>query len=174
MIVKAYQTLEDKDNISYVEDNAPFKCTRKDAWLGHGYYLWDSEIEWAHQWGKASYKRKRLNYIIAEIGVNIDNTCFDIFGSVNCQKEFKDVIDIFKKNDKTKDLKDLIVPNIITYMKNLGIFNYNSIRAGDMNNTFKIHFKKQREYTVINQRVQICVLNLKDVIILPVTVVYPK
>ena len=51
MMVKAFQTLEDMDNIDIVELNGPFPCIHKGAWLGYGCYLWDSRIEWAIDWG---------------------------------------------------------------------------------------------------------------------------
>ena len=38
-MVKAFQTLEDMDNIDIVELNGPFPCTHKGAWLGYGCYL---------------------------------------------------------------------------------------------------------------------------------------
>ncbi len=174
MVIEAYQTLEDRNNYDFVLNNAPFKCTRKSAWLGEGYYFWDSEIKWAHQWGMNSYKKKSLDYIITKCKAKINRNCFDLFGSVNCQKEFREVIDVFKKDPKTKNLEDLNVPNVITYMKNAGIFEYDSIRAGDMNNIYKVYFRKGKEYTIVNQRVQICVINSKKTLTLPVDIVYPK
>ena len=47
-----YQTVDDRRNIKYVLENAPFKCTRNDAWLGEGYYFWDTFINFAHWWGE--------------------------------------------------------------------------------------------------------------------------
>ena len=55
-----YQTVDDKRNTKYVLENAPFKCTRHDAWLGEGYYFWDTFINCAHWWGKNSYGDKYM------------------------------------------------------------------------------------------------------------------
>ena len=37
-----YQTVEDRGNPDYVEQHGPFICTNKNAWLGEGYYFWDT------------------------------------------------------------------------------------------------------------------------------------
>lgn len=58
---KLYQAVEDRDNPDEIEQKGPFMCKRKDAWLGHGYYSWDSFIELAHWWGGSSYDG---NYVI--------------------------------------------------------------------------------------------------------------
>ena len=42
---KAYQTLENRNNPDQIEEQGPFLCNRKSAWLGEGYYFWDSFIE---------------------------------------------------------------------------------------------------------------------------------
>ena len=52
-----YQTLEDRSNIDYVEENGPFICRRNSAWLGIGYYYWDTFVDNAHLWGEKIYKK---------------------------------------------------------------------------------------------------------------------
>lgn len=42
-----YQTVEDRNNPDDVEQHGPFLCTNKMAWLGHGYYFWDTFINLA-------------------------------------------------------------------------------------------------------------------------------
>lgn len=34
-----FQAVKDLDNPDEIEQNGPFKCRRKDAWLGEGYYF---------------------------------------------------------------------------------------------------------------------------------------
>ncbi|MBK9689303.1 MAG: hypothetical protein IPO65_16695 [Saprospiraceae bacterium] len=66
MVIKTvYQTLENRGNQDYVENNGPFLCSRNNAWLGNGYYFWDSFIENAHWWG---WKVKKFTngYFICE------------------------------------------------------------------------------------------------------------
>ena len=55
-----YQTVEDRGNPDYVEQHGPFICTNKNAWLGEGYYFWDTIIELAHWWGNLCYKDSRI------------------------------------------------------------------------------------------------------------------
>ena len=45
MIIKVYQTLEDRNNIEYIETNGPFKCERPDACLGHGYMMLSKRVQ---------------------------------------------------------------------------------------------------------------------------------
>ena len=49
-----FQAIKDLDNPDEIEQNGPFKCRREDAWLGEGYYFWDSFVELAHWWGRES------------------------------------------------------------------------------------------------------------------------
>lgn len=177
-MVDAYQTLEDRDNIDHVEASGPFPCTRSDAWLGFGYYFWDTNMDWAKEWGINSFERKGKQYIIGKCVVDITNQCFDLIGSVAHQMELMDVLETMKESGKFKHNHRRILPNIIEYMKRKGIFHYKSIRAGDVTNkVVKLHFSKReekREYMLINQRVQICVIERKDVVLPPFTVVYPE
>lgn len=175
MRIKVYQTIEDRNNLSHVKRHAPFKCTRKNAWLGHGYYFWDTNINWAHEWGENSYKKEDRNYMIIQSHFNLDENCFDIFGSVKCQQECKDVIDELKRNSKTKHLSNFTVSNVIQYMKDLKIFDYSAIRAGDMRSKIKISFNKnKREHTYINQRVQICIIDKDKVLEKKSKIVHPQ
>ena len=36
---KAYQTLENRNNPDKIEEQGPFLCSHKNAWLGKGYYF---------------------------------------------------------------------------------------------------------------------------------------
>lgn len=177
-MVDAYQTLEDRDNIDHVEASGPFICERPDAWLGTGYYFWDTNMEWAIEWGINSYEKKNKAFIIAKCKVDINNNCFDLLGSVFNQYELKEVMNAFIESEKVKDNQRLILPNIIQYMKNKGIFKYKSIRAADITNkVITFHFSKderKREFMEINQRVQICVIANKEVVLPPFTVIYPE
>lgn len=84
-----YQTLEDRSNIDEIENNGPFLCKNKNAWLGIGYYFWDTSINTAHWWGKKSYKN---SYIICKSQYNYNSEVFlDLVGNTNH-------IDIIKTN----------------------------------------------------------------------------
>lgn len=182
MIVEALQTLEDRDNIDQIEKEGPFKCIRSDAWLGQGYYFWDTNMDWAIQWGKNSYEKSNKEYVIGRCRVNLDAKCYDLFGNVAHLIDLKQIIKaIVDTGYLSKDR--ITVPKLIEYLKSKGLFNYNSIRAGDFPKkphqlpfNFKLVGNKFviKEYMVINQRVQICVIVKNDVILPPFSVIYPE
>jgi len=176
MIVEAFQTLEDLDNIDHIETEGPFECKRSGAWLGIGYYFWDTNIDWAIAWGVNAYEKFNREYVIARCKINLANNCFDLVGNVSHQLDLIEVIEVMIKSNKIKNLSDAIVPNVILFMISKGLFSYKSIRAADMhNNIVKLQFKKdKKEYMTINQRVQICVIEKKDVLLRPFTVIYPE
>lgn len=176
MIVEAYQTLEDKDNIDHIEAEGPFECRRKDAWLGFGYYFWDTNMDWAIAWGENSYKTYKKDFVIAKCQLDLTNNCFDLVGNVKHQMDLMQSMQVMIKSNKIKNEDEKIIPNILLFMKSMGLFDFKSIRASDMHkNILKLHFKTGKgEYMIINQRVQICVIEKKDVLLRPFSVVYPE
>lgn len=176
MIVEAFQTLEDRDNIDEIELEGPFKCTHEKSWLGVGYYLWDTNFDWALTWGKVAHQKNGRDFVIAKCQIDLSVKCFDLFGSVQHQQDLIEVIKVMRDSGKIKNKGDETIPNIIMYMKNKGIFDFKSIRAADMHDkVVQLHFLKERkEFLVINQRVQICVIDKKDVLLRPFSVIYPE
>jgi hypothetical protein len=176
MIVKAYQTLEDRDNIDYIETEGPFDCKRNDAWLGLGYYFWDTNMDWAIDWGEFAYTINNKEFLIASCKIDLSKDCFDLYGNVMCNQAFVEVNETLKKSDKFKGKEPPKVSEIIEYLKFKKIFPYKSIRTADM------HYKKviinfggkRNEHTILNQRVQICVIEKKDVLLRPFSVIYPE
>ena len=175
MIVEGYQTLEDQDNIDHIETEGPFECRRSGAWLGFGYYFWDTNIDWAIGWGENSYKRLGKDFVIAKCKLNLESSCFDLVGNVQHQIDMKEIIDVMIKSKKIKSVSEAIVPNVIMFMKNQGVFKFKSIRAADMHRDIvRLQFKSdKKEYMIINQRVQICVIEKKDVLLRPFSVIFP-
>ncbi len=53
-----FQTVEDRNNPWDIASKGPFLCSRSNAWLGEGFYFWDSFIELAHWWGNTVYGGK--------------------------------------------------------------------------------------------------------------------
>lgn len=176
MIITAYQTLEDKDNIDEIETDGPFICTRADAWLGTGHYFWDTNLEWAISWGENSYKRNGKEYVIGRCQLDLSKSCFDLVGNVEHQMELQEVIDVLRSSGKLGATEDVLMPNLIQYLKLKGIFFYKAIRCNDNHDkVVQIYFKsKRKEYMVINQRVQVCVIDKKEVILRPFAVIYPE
>ena len=103
MIVEAFQTLEDKDNIDEVEFSGPFSCNHSGAWLGKGCYLWDTRLIWAQEWGKFAYENKGKEFIIGRCLVDLSNNCFDLMGSVQNQFDFQEVIKVMIESKKIKN-----------------------------------------------------------------------
>lgn len=66
-----YQTLEDCDNVDYVEANGPFPGNVRNPWLGKGYYYWDTFVNSAHFWGRVSYLNAVKRYLIAQSEVSL-------------------------------------------------------------------------------------------------------
>jgi len=174
--VDAFQTLENRNNITQVEREGPYLCNRKDAWLGIGYYLWDTNIQWAKDWGEKAYIIKRnKGYIIGECKVDLSH-CFDLVGNVSHQNEFTEAINVFKQSKHSETIKNVTVPFIIEFMKRKHIFEYKLIRVQDSpKSKNKVYFKEGRsEFIFINNRVQICVLDKKEVIKSGFKVIFEK
>ncbi|HRF14040.1 MAG TPA: hypothetical protein PKV02_00260 [Bacteroidia bacterium] len=177
MIVTGYQTLEDRDNIDHVETVGPFPCSRGDAWLSNGCYLWDTNMKWAIEWGQNSFGKKGKEFIIATCGIDLSKKCFDLFGSVADKVEFMKIVEVFKQSGKLKPHHRVIVANIIRFMENKNIFPYKSIRAADYPSEQKKYYysvnNERGEYSIMNQRVQVCVKHKKGVILPPFRVIFP-
>ncbi|MEM1122282.1 MAG: hypothetical protein AAGJ18_17685, partial [Bacteroidota bacterium] len=151
MKVIGYQTLEDRDNVDEVETMGPYKCDRRGAWLGHGYYFWDTNREWAHDWGRNSYERRKLNYIIGQAVIKIDEKIFDLFGNVGHQQDFKEACELITNDSKWNKNKQLTVGMVLQFLKNKGFFDYNGIRANDYpKNVIRVNFAANKgEHTLI-------------------------
>ena len=68
-----YHTREKRENRLF----APVLCTRRDAWLGHGYYFWD-DIKDADVWGVNS-KRKTGFYEVYKGVIESENILDTVF-----------------------------------------------------------------------------------------------
>jgi hypothetical protein len=176
MTITAYQTLEDRDNLDHVEMEGPFACTHRGSWLGSGYYFWDTNMDWAINWGKTAYESRGNEYFIGRCQLDLSKDCFDLVGNVAHWKDLLEVFDVFTKSKKIRNQEKIILPNVIQFMKNNGLFPFKSIRASDMHrNVRRIHFRNDRgEYMIINQRVQVCVIDRQEVLIRPFSIVFPE
>ncbi|MBI9069688.1 MAG: hypothetical protein JEZ09_20495 [Salinivirgaceae bacterium] len=171
-----YQTLKDKGNPEYVEENAPFLCNWENTWLGDGYYFWDTFIDNAHWWGQV---RHNQSYIICQATCDFDtDNCFDLVGETEHMVEFNDAIDFLKSqnlvNEKTT------VSRILSFLKSkTDGFNFQAIRVYGIKSIseYKDEYKKYRhrlifellrpQYLDCQPAIQICIfdkngLNLRD------------
>jgi hypothetical protein len=136
-----YQTLEDRNNPDQIEADGPFKCKSRNAWLGFGYYFWESFIDNAHWWGKECGNYEG-GYVICKAKYDFnEELCFNLIDNPEHIKDFKDTIELIK--EKGLFNKRTTVSRIISYLKDtLKIFNYEATRV------FGIHSKnKSSEYS---------------------------
>lgn len=137
-----YQTLKDYDNAQEVRSDGPFICESDDAWLGHGYYFWDTFEHLSHWWGKV---KMNGSYIVcrAECDFNTKE-CFDLVGEPEHMDLFGSIIDLMRSEGLIDD-ETTTVSDIFYYLKNtLNIFDYSSSRVIGVNS---ISPNKNPEYT---------------------------
>lgn len=122
-----YQTLKDKKNPLYVKGNGPFICTHNKAWLGDGYYFWDSFLSNGHWWGKCYHEGE---YIICEAICDYHEQhdgCFDLVGNISHFIELQNLVKELQKNGKIKEGTTL--RRILNYLRiDLKVFRYKAVR----------------------------------------------
>ena len=120
--------------------------------------FWDSNHEWAHKFGHSRYAG---NYLIFEAEIAINRSTYDIYGNVKHKLELKEVWDELKNKNAGLTNSQVRVADIIEYMKKIGIFPYNSIRAADNpDRQNQLPFGGNKgEYMFLNERVQICLIS---------------
>ncbi len=156
-----YQTLEDKSNVDYVEENGPFICKRRDAWLGIGYYYWDTFVDNAHLWGRKIYNSDNKDYMICLSKVEFSNENVYDLDNPNILLEIK-ILE--KKLSEIYPNKNITVAVALEQLKQSREFTYKAIRAravNDMNDSkqkipFKIGYKA---YLDTCPHIQVCILD---------------
>lgn len=174
-VKKLYQTLEDRGNIDYIEDHAPFPCNWPNTWLGNGYYFWDTFIENAHWWGNMRYTTKGKDYVICSFLCDFDNiTCYDLVGETEHMSDFDLALQQLKKEKKLTE--KTTVTRVLNYLKNTGSFKFEAIRVyGIRSISENQHEFRHRlifevgkpQYLDIKPAIQICIfkkrgLNLRN------------
>ena len=177
------QTLEDR-NHHLVEEEGPFRCTKTHAWLGVGYYFWDTHIELGHWWGATNFSLR--GYIICQAEAVLDKTCWDLHGNGRHRLELKAICDemISKKVD---GMNGLTIPNIIEFFKEKRKFAYKAIRAlgtqsiGNSHEEFilRLPFTNQKPsylapYLDFYPPVQICLVDKKALSLINYRIVHPS
>ncbi len=131
MTVSLYQTLRDRKNPREIEELGPFCCDYKNAWLGPGFYFWDSHEELGHWWGTIAHKQKGHKYVLCAASAQLDSRCWDLHGNGNHRKEYKDICDRLVKEGISKR-EDLLVFHVIYWAIKKNILcklGYEAIRA---------------------------------------------
>jgi len=180
-MLTGYHTIEDRGNPDEIESEGPFLCKREDAWLGNGYYFWDTKFEWAHQWGEKAYKTK--GYVICRADLeDAPSVMYDLFGNVAHQEEFEEMIELLKADRSYSRAKPL-VSEILAFLQRQNLFPYRGIRAADnYNKVIEVDFRpprsakkpENRPYMRVGQRVQICLIEKSNLTLRNFTIVYPE
>jgi hypothetical protein len=177
----AYQTLENKENRDFVERCGPFPCNRKNAWLGTGYYFWDSFIENAHWWGKdgANYSN---GYFICKALFDLNELCFNLIDNHDHLKMFNDSKQLMTEQ-KLYIQNQTTVARIIEHLKStLKIFNYEAVRAYGINSlaynsTFSnrtiFDARHNTKYLDSTPAIQICFYTKESLNLRNYTLIYP-
>lgn len=178
MICDIFQTVKDLDNVDQLEQQGPIFCDSNSAWLGHGYYFWDSEIDLAHWWGKVHCQYNGYDYLILKSSYDKLSDClFDLYDNVEHRRDLRQAYAIAKLNTK-KD--KCTMPYLIEVLKKSKHFKYDAIRAefkgainiGELTEYRPVAGDKKGSYVDLYPAVQICVLH-KRFLSAPVRVVYP-
>lgn len=169
---KAYQTLENRNNPNEIEEEGPFLCYRKNAWLGKGYYFWESFIENAHWWGREGYKN---DYVICESTFELDeDKCFNLIDNAEHLASFK----FAKSALQRKQIHDKpVVSRIIEFLKQQKAFKYEAIRANGINskNENRTPFVANGyQYLESSPAIQICFLTKNALNRKGFKIIYPE
>jgi len=145
-----YQTLKDKGNPDYIENNAPFLCKWSNAWLGDGYYFWDTFIENAHWWGKM---RHGTSYVICKAECDFSSDlCFDLVGDTEHMQVFDDTIKFLKSKKLVNE--ETTVSRIINFLRTkIPDFNFEAIRVYGIKSIsdHKEEYKKYRHRLIFEE-----------------------
>lgn len=171
--VVGYQTIKDKGDPGDIENHGPYKCTRDDAWLGFGYYFWDSRIDWGHWWGSKSYNG---NYIICKAEIILGKTCFDLVGNVIHQQDFLETFEVLNtKHSKAFKHNNVTVPQVIEYLKRKGFLKqFETIRSHHHDRDLtKAFYKLGEEFLFLGHKVQICLIQINELALQTYKIVFP-
>ncbi|WP_139959157.1 hypothetical protein [Flavicella sediminum] len=175
-----YQTLEDREDPQYIEDNGPFKCTWENTWLGPGYYFWDTFVENAHWWGHQRYNK---NHVICKHTCEVDDkNCFDLVGNTDHLTLFSESVAFLRSKNMIKE--NTTLPRVLAMLKKTG-FEYEAIRVSGVNSISKsnieyseyikrINFESGRgQYLDYRPPIQICVFKPNGLNLSSAEIVFP-
>lgn len=177
-----YQTVKDKGNPDFIKSNGPIYCNTDDAWLGHGYYFWDTFEELGHWWGE---HRLREAYMVWQALCDFDSSkCFDLHGEPEHLALFRSIAKLVIEQDFEPE-EETTVAEVLYYMRNVvGIINhYDAIRATGVlsispkNKNYNFHMRfelDKNQYLDMLPPIQICIFDLKSMNFRDHLVVFPE
>lgn len=179
--VAIFQTLSDRGNYDQVERDGPFPCRWENAWLGHGYYFWESFPQNAHWWGKAHLQG---SYIICEASCVLSETnLFDLAGDTTHMLQFSDAIDLMKKQGLIK--KRTTVSRVLHFMrKKIKVLKCDAIRAYSAtsisnkmypDHIYRLLFEQRLEHTIdYKPPFQICIFDQGKMFLKDFRIIFPE
>lgn len=172
-MIQLYQTVEDRDNPDYIEANGPILC-RSNAWLGPGYYFWDTFYENAEWWGQSHYNGK---YMICATESCHEADMFDLVGNTQHLMELGKAAKLLRDKGSRKDV---YVAHVLAFLKGeIKSFCYKAVRAnGIFSKSYTgleeqlLYFPKNYSYLELVPPLQICVYD-KSFLTGTYRVIYP-
>lgn len=150
-----FHTQEKRDNRLY----QPILCTRRDAWLGHGYYFWGDEYD-ADVWGITTKKKTgRYEVYVATIeGEQILDTVF-------CESDYQFFLEAIQKvisDCRSKSGRSPSIADVCSYLMNVAKWNtiLNGVLFSDTPNTEieKFNYRKRIQMVLYNLK---CLVSFK-------------
>jgi hypothetical protein len=167
--------VEDRGNPDEVERSGPFLCSRSDAWLGEGYYFWESFIDNAHWWGANAYPEKYM--ICRAFYVHDSARCLDL-NTPEGIKIIEGVIIQMKQDGLVSN--NIYISRMIEYLKNIGRFHWEAVRVTPTSNRHG-NDSPHRERAMFNERygislrpaIQICFYSKTALQLSGYKIIYP-
>ncbi|MEQ9415882.1 MAG: hypothetical protein RIF39_18745 [Cyclobacteriaceae bacterium] len=178
-----HQTIEkSSESVSQRLKLGPVKSTsfdssgqpkQKPPFASDGYYFWEDNIDAAEWWGLVHYVRRKKQYRIFKLDIDLlyDGSFIDLIGN---RQHLKLMAALIKKTRMRIDCTDWKFHQFITYFRRLearqkGIFPFKMIRFNDSKLNPKIHeplalidHEKQQNNVLLNPFYIICVFELAD------------
>ena len=173
-----YQTVEDRNNPDDIERDAPYPCNAHNAWLGNGYYFWDTLIANAHWWGRSHYHH--TDYVIVEFNCDsmYNGKCYDLHGNMEHLDYFNKVVEFLKEQSLFSD--EDTVSKVISYLKGKTDFStrYEAIRAyghqSKKNQQFVL-FERNKAFGLEREpAVQLCLFHKRSLNLSAGRIVFPE
>ncbi|UYZ57836.1 hypothetical protein [Hymenobacter latericus] len=177
-ITHGFHTVEDRGNIDYVKRSAPFKCARKNAWLSHGFYFWEKDLQRAKDWGEDVYGGK---YLIGRAELTLPNM-LDLVGDREHQEMIQELSHILQEDHPSlRGMQEPPLAEVITLLRKLeasthpGIFPYDSVKSQDNPSPRRRRYVEgRRETTDLHPRIQICLFEKNARFLQSFRIVYPE
>lgn len=177
-----YQTVKDKGNPQEIITDGPIHCITDDAWLGHGYYFWDTFEKLGHWWGEEKLKQ---DYMVWKAICDFDSDkCFDLYGEPEHIALFSSLVEVMIK-EGIDEIDNITVPEALYYMRDVvGVLSHYhatramgalSIAGRNIKYTCRMPFELEgKPFLDLLPPIQICIYNLTAMKFTNHHVIYPE